>query len=43
MYIQGFLRAPITNLLSDLQIQNGEYNMADKILKKFYFFEKIGI
>ena len=44
IYIQGFLRALITNLLLDLQIQNDRSNMADKILKKNPLFgDKIGI
>ena len=44
MCIQEFLRALVTNFLSDLQIQNVGASMVDKILKKFKFFEEgIGI
>ena len=40
MDIQGFLKALISNLMLDLQIENGGSNMADRILKKFQLFGK---
>ena len=40
MYIQGVLRALITNVLLYLQIRNGGSNMTGKFLKKFQFFRK---